>query len=812
MWLHYLKVAVRASLADRFFSLVNLAGLAVGLASAAFIFLYVRNEYSYDSWLERPETLFRIDTVETSPGQAPIEIAQAPGPLKAALLKDFPQVEDAARAYVAPASVVRDGRPFSEELLVADPNFFALVGLPFAAGTPERALRGTGSVAISARAAEKYFGRAGAVGGRLTILAPEPRDFTVSAVFATVPDNSHMAFDVVIPFDSYFAAAKDEEIRAIPDAWNGAYFHTYVRLRDGAAAAAVERGLPAFVDRHLPSWLSDLAAGSPDPFYRFRLVPVRDVHFDGAALAAMKPPASRPAVLAVSTVAGLILLIASINFANLTTARSTLRAREVALRKAVGAKRRQILVQFLGEALLVTLCAGLIALALVELTLPYLRGPLGLPASVLERNPWELWAGLGALVLATAIGSGLYPSLVVARIRPARVFNRDPVRHGGGALRNLLVVLQFAISIGLIAATIVMLLQARFTSQAELGFDPENLLVVRVPDGPRREAAARSLSEAVARHGDVLDVALSSAVPSDQSEDNVAVRLPDAVKPVVLGFHKVDSRFFRTYRVEPLSGRTAAMRQAGAAAADGEQSASAVVNRKALDRLGITDPADAIGMVVRGSDTAYTLVGVVPDLHFRSLHEPVREEMFVLDGAPGGAVTIRYRTRDLPGLLRFVEQAWRERVPDRAIDRLFVDEALDALYARERRQTSLLGMFAGVAIVLSCLGLLAMAAFAVQRRTREIAIRKVLGARSRDIARLLLWEFSRPVLIANAIAWPAVWWLMRDWLNRFAYRIDLPLFAFVLAGLAALLIALLAVGAHIWKVARTSPIAALRYE
>ncbi len=526
MWAHYFKVALAVSLRDRFFSALNLMGLAVGLASVAFIFLYVKNEFSYDSWLPRHENLYRIDTVETAPGQESLEIALAPGPLKAALIKDFPQIEDIARAYVAEGSVLRGAQPVDEDILVADPNFFTLVGLPFTAGNAEQALGGTGSVALSAEAATRYFGRADVVGERLTLMVPQPRDFVVSAVFETIPDNSHMAFDVVIPFEGYFGAAA-EEIAAILENWGGAYFHTYVRLRPGSDASALERRLPAFVDRTLPQWITEAIKAPAHEFYQFSLVPVRDLHFDGAAAAAMKPPSSRTNVLAMATIALLILLIASINFANLTTARSTLRAREVALRKAVGAKRRQILVQFLSEAIFVTTCAGLVALAIVELTLPYVRQLLGLPPGFSQPGQWQLWVGLIVLVLVTAIGSGLYPSIVVSRIRPALAFNREYVRRTGGAVRGALVVLQFAISIGLIAATLVMLMQTRFARETELGFDKENMLVLRVPEG--RAAIARSLADAVERHPDVAAVTLSSAVPSELSSDNFSVRLPNEV-------------------------------------------------------------------------------------------------------------------------------------------------------------------------------------------------------------------------------------------------------------------------------------------
>jgi len=803
MWRHYLTIALRALFADRFFTFVNLTGLSVGLAAVAFIFLHVSHELGHDAWLPGHETLYRVDTVETHPGRAPLEIARAPGPMRDALPKAFPEIAGVARAYPTPGSVVRGAEPFRETILVADPNFFELMRLPLKAGDPARALAAPGSVALSARAAEKYFGTSDAVGRRLTVRTPEPRDTTVAAVFATLPADSHMAFDVVVPFDAYFGVA-GEDVRSIPDNWGGAYFHTYVRLAPGARASDVEARLPAFVDRNLPGWLTDLLKTRPRDFYRFRLVPARGVHFDGGALAAMKPPGSRTALGVLSGVALLILAIAAINFANLTTARSTLRAKEVALRKVVGASRRQIFVQFLGEALLTTALAGLLGLSLVELTLPYVAGGLGLGAGDLRADGWRLWGGLAFVVLVTAIVAGLYPSMVVSRVRPALVFNRDHARAAGGAVRGLLVVAQFAVSIALVAVTIGMALQMRFARELDLGFDEANLLVVRVPEGPGQAGLARAFRDAAARLPGAVDAALSSAVPSDPSEDNISVRVPGAARPVQVGYHRVGPDFFRTYGVTPLAGRATSTRGADEARRD------AVINAAAVKRLGFASRAEAVGQIRQVGSTAFAIVGVVPDLHFRSLRDEVRDELYAIEDEPGGVVTIRFRTDDLPGFLAAVDGAWRERAPAEPIDRAFLDDALAALYAREAGQARLVGVFSGVAILLSCLGLLAMAAFAAQRRTKEIAVRKVLGARTGDVVRLLLWQFSRPVLLANLIAWPVAWLVLRRWLDGFAYRIDPPAVAFVGASLAALGVALAAVGLHAWKVARTSPALALR--
>ena len=799
MWLNYLRSAVRTLAVDRFFAFVNLLGLSIGLASVVAISLHVQAELGHDSWLPEHDRLFRVDTMETIPGREALAIAHAPGPLREALTRDFPQIEAVTRGFSTPLNVRRGGETFAEEVLVADPDFFSVLGLPFVAGSTERALASPYSIALSARAAEKYFGPANPIGRRLTVLVPEPREFTVGAVFETIPQASHMAFDVVIPFASYFRPSGDGAM-TIPENWGGAYFHTYARLRDPAGVDAVRAGLPAFTDRHLPQWITDQLQVPAHQFYQFKFVPVRDVHFDGAPIGAMKPTGDRTAVAALAGVAGLILLIAGINFANLSAVRSLLRGREVALRKVLGARRRQILALFLVDAAVMTAIAGLLALALVELAMPWLNAWLGAGADLPPPSQWQIWAGLLFLVLVTAAAAGFYPSLVASGIRPAEIFRHGRASAGGGRVRGVLVGLQFAISIALIAVTLVMAIQTRFARDMDLGFDRDNMLIVRVPEGPEQEALARSFRDMMARRSDVAGASLSSAVPSDRSEDNISVSRPGAVRPVQLGYHRVDSGFFETYRVAPLAGRTESMRHAG----------DAVVNRSALRKLGYDQPAGAIGEVLRAGGTPYTIVGVVPDLHFRSLHEPVRDELYVLDEAAGGVISIRYRGGDPAGFLAAVDRSWSALAPDKPIDRQFLDEQLDSLYARERSQAGLLSLFSAVAVILSCLGLVGMAAFAIQRRTREIAIRKVMGARSADIARLLLWQFSRPVLLANLIAWPVAWLVLSRWLNGFAYRIDMPFWAFLAAGAAALLIAWLAVGAHTLKVSRQHPIKALR--
>ena len=813
MLIHDIRFAVRIMMRDRFFALANLIGLAIGLAAAAFIFLYVRNEFGYDRWIPDHETLYRIDTVETVPGQSPVEIAQAPGPLPAALQAAFPQIAESSRAYVTETSALRGADPLPVRVLAADPNFLAMLGLPMADGSAATALRDPGSLALSRTAAVRLFGTDEAVGRRATLMLPEARDFVVAAVFEDVPRNSHLDLEVVVPFAAYFGTGS-EAVRAIPTNWGGAYFHTYVRLRPGASPADFAAQMPAFVDRSLPQWLTGLLKTAPHEYYQFRFVPVRDLHFDGAAVGALRPPADRGRVVALALVAMLILLVACVNFANLTMARAMLRSREVALRKVLGADRRRIFRQFVGEALVVTALAGLIALALIELLLPWLTAAFGLPSDALAGDRLVLLPAMGGLVFLTALGACLYPALAVARISPATVFNRDHAQRTAGAVRSLLVVAQFAVAIGLTILVLVMALQTRFVEDAGLGFAEERLMVIRVPEMDGRDDAARGLRDALARRPEVLHVSRSSAVPTDESEDKIAVDLPGTAKPIQLGLHTVDGDFFETYGLAPLAGRLPDVApldpdaERGGALEAGPQ--PVLINRKAVAELGFATADAAIGRTIRSGSTLFSVRGVVPDMHFRSLHDSVRPELYRLRADAGPVLTLRLRDGDPAPLVAAVERLWRERLPGRVLDRFFLDDRIEALYGEERRQATLLTMFAVLAILLSCLGLLAMTAFAAARRTREIAIRKVLGARTRDIVRLLLWQFTRPVLVANVIAWPVALFAARDWLDRFAYRIELPLWAFPAAGLAALAIAALAVGRHSVAVAQTPPALALR--
>ncbi|MEA1671950.1 FtsX-like permease family protein [Nitrospirillum sp. BR 11163] len=378
----------------------------------------------------------------------------------------------------------------------------------------------------------------------------------------------------------------------------GSYFFTYVRLKPGADAASIEERLPDFVDRTLPSSLTRLLKGAPHDFYRFRLIPVTDVHFDGGEIGAMKPPESRATLLALTVVALLILAIAAINFANLAMARSMVRTREVALRKVLGASAVQVMAQFLVEAMLLTVIGCFVGLVAIELARPTLTARLGLESAALRLTDWRLWAGVGLLVPFTALVSGGYPAAAVSRTKPAQALNREAGRRRTNSVRSLLVIGQFAVSIALIAITATVSMQLHFARNVDLGFRPDNLVILRVPDDANRSHVGLALKEAMARIPGVADASLSSAVPFDPAEDNISIALPGAAKPVAVGYHVVDADFFATYGVAPSAGRvTATLTADQAEAALPVQ--PAVINMAAVTRLGFSSPVSAVGQTIR---------------------------------------------------------------------------------------------------------------------------------------------------------------------------------------------------------------------
>jgi putative ABC transport system permease protein len=835
MWRNYLTVGFRALAKNRTYAFINIFGLALGLAACLMILLYVRYELNYDKWLPNGENVYQLQTFydDRQSGEE-LKLQMSAYVAGEALKKDFPQIERMVYASGGGATVIRNGEALSVEnaSLVGGP-FFDVVPLPLVKGDPATALSEVGSVALSQSEATRLYGARDPIGQTLTVMVRgKPDDRRVTAVFKDLPKNSHMRWNMLTRYDPVSWNAEN------PDAltqWGWQSGWHYVALKPGTDPETIHAQLPAWEKRNIPDEdFGDRKFNAGDD-QDYRLVNVRDVHLGEAQSGAQTPGNDRRTIITFGIVAALILGMACVNFTNLATARASQRAREVALRKVLGADRKQLIVQFLGESILVAALAMVVALAMVELLLPFFSGFLDADLSIAYWGSDGLVLPIVALVLLVGAAGGLYPAFYLSRFQPAQVLkaNKSSAEAAGsGRLRNILVVAQFAVSIGLIICTAIVYAQTVYAQTSDPGFQRQGLLQVEGIGRRQLVPLGETLKQEVARVDGVVAVGRTNIGIATGTSMNTGVQVPGRGEPVNIGTYAIDHDFFRTMGIGLIAGRSFDQsrpmddatlpfpEQPDAVRAQiARGGVNVVINALAAKRIGFDDPRAAVGKQFKAAlaDEEYGLVpiniiGVVRDSRFRSIRDPIDPIMFRIDKSSLAQMMVRYDSPAPDRVRSDVERIWKRIATDAPFDGRFSDDIVAELYEAEQARAKTFAGFALLAVVVACLGLFGLAAFTAERRTKEIGIRKVLGARSRDIVRLLAWQFSKPVIVANLIAWPVAWWVMRDWLNGFDARISLGPTPFLVAGLLALVIAVGTIAGHAFKVARSNPIHALRYE
>ncbi len=836
MWRNYLVTGFRSLVRSRTYAVINVAGLAIGLAACLMVLLYVRNELNYDGRLPDAARTFQLQQW-VSPGAQTLYGGgtQMTSYISGQRLRDFPQVEQVVYVGKVQPVILQNGQgTVSENFVYVDGPLFDVLRLPFLRGDPGTALNAPGRMVLTRTEALRRFGTIDVVGRTLGIVTGRgATDYQITGIVEDPPRDSHLALSVVARVD--FPTLYGSPNAPFLTQWMPKNGWVYARLRAGADVAEIMRQMPAWERRNIPDEVSGGQRTNPGTNIDWRLVNVRDVHL-GDAGDGMRPINDRGTILALSIVGLLILALAVVNFVNLSTARASQRAREVSLRKVLGASRRQLVVQFLGESLLVTALATVIALALVELLLPPVNAFVDAELSLHYTGEGGLLLPIIGLVLLVGGAGGLYPAFVLSRFRPASVLkaNQSAAEASGtGRLRNILVVTQFAVSIGLIICTSVIYAQTAFARTVDPGYHRDGILQIgNIYRSAMRPVRERMLREIAAVEG-VTSVGQSTIGVATWGMENMVVTAPGATEGVEFELHRVDTGFFRTMGVPVLAGRGFAERQAmddstvppdaedqdAAVAAMAHRGYNVVLNARAARQLGFSDPGQAIGRTLMADDgdvetvgrTPVTVIGVVGDSRFRSIRDPVAPTIFLYDRFQPSWLLVRYSGN--PAAVRErIEAVWKRIAPQVPFEAQFSDDIIRQLYNGEETRGIVFAVFAGLAILVASLGLFGLAAFAAERRTREIGIRKVFGATVRDIVKLLAWQFSKPVVIANLLAWPVAWWVMRDWLNGFDARVNLGPEPFVLAGLVALVIAVGTVAGHAIRVARANPIVALRYE
>jgi putative ABC transport system permease protein len=819
MFRNYLAAALSNLARNRLYASLTVAGLAIGFAAALLIGLYVRDELTYDQFIPGHERTYRITQSIQLEASAPIHTSLTPMMLVEPLRLDFREIEAAGRvspAYFPPTLRRGDVLIAEQNFVWADPDIFKVLPLPVLAGQLDGALDAPDSLVLTRSAARKYFGQDAPVGRTLQV---DGQPMRVTAVLRDFPSNSDIPGDVWA--STRAPRSTVSQFGAINDSGNNT-LATFVRLRPGGTAAAIQPHLAEFVRRRLPT---PLGVGAMRRSLQF--APLTQLHLQPDLQGAFnaKPPVDLGVVMAIGATGVLIVLVAAINFVTLMTARASRRAVEVGVRKAAGATRRDLIVQFLGEALLYVLLGGLLAVALAELALPAFNALLQRKMVLDYVGDPGLAAVIVSVVLATALLAGAYPAFVLSAFRPAATLKGGPTQTGGGArLRAGLVIAQFAVLISLVIVAITITRQTLFALNEGMRVDKDQ--VVLLFSQPCLEA----MRDEAARLPGVRSAACASATSLNLSDNHDSMTF--AGRRVDLNAQGVDFTFFDVFSVKPLHGRLFDRgRAADGPSAAGASGQPVVINEAAARRLGFASSAQAVGRTIqwhglwdesqrRASPVPPTLrssqvIGVVPDFTLGSVRQAIPPTIFAVgrNQPPDSVgVAVKLEGRHTPETLASLDGLWKRLGGGRPLLRVFVDQFTMRLYIDTIVQGATIAAAAIVALSIAGLGLFALSAYTTERRTKEIGVRKAMGASTTDILRLLLWEFTKPVLWANLIAWPAAWLVMNWWLQGFAYRVDLAAWTFAVATLAATAIALATVFIHALKVARARPVAALRYE
>jgi putative ABC transport system permease protein len=829
---NYLLVGFRALTKNKVYAGINILGLAIGMAACLMILLFVRNEFSYDRTLPNVENSYELQTRYTSRETGQIDAMQMTSYVAGQRFKkDFPQVDKLVYALGGSPIILKDGQASTaDDVILVDGPFFDVVQLPFLQGDPKTALSQTGSVVLTEKEALKRFGKVNVIGQTLTMVSRGvTTDYRITGILKDVPKNSSFRLSIIGRVDLNALFADQPEFLT---AWGWQSGWVFFSLKPGTDPATLAAQLPAWEKRNIPDETVDGVRTNDGDDQDWRLVNLRDIHLGEAQRAAMSPGNDMTTVYTFAVIALLILGMACVNFTNLATARASQRAREVALRKVLGASRKQLIGQFLGESVLVAAIAMLVALAIVELLLPSFSAFLDADLKLTYFGREGVALPVVGLVLLVGIAGGIYPALILSGFQPARVLKANKSAsdaQGSGRLRSILVISQFAVSIALIVCTAVIYTQTLYAQSVDPGFRRDGILQIENLNRRQIAPVKQTVIDEIKRIDGVSSVALTSIGVDTRNTQNRGFKIDGRNQLVGLGTYAIGPGLFDTMGIKLLAGRALDKRMMDDAttptpsAPAAEQALATrglnvVMNQLAIKRLGFSDPQSAVGKTVKTSMvdsskyglTPVTIVGVVQDSRFRSLRTPLDPIMFFQDDSPDYLV-VRYHG-DPQAVRSKIEAVWRRIARDVPFEAKFSNDIVHDLYKADRARAQIFAAFALLAVIVGCLGLFGLAAFTAERRTKEIGIRKVLGARTRDIVRLLVWQFSRPVLIANLIAWPVAWWMMRDWLNGFDDRVALGPMPFVGAGALALVIAVVTIGGHAIRVARANPINALRYE
>jgi putative ABC transport system permease protein len=817
---NYFKIALRTLWKHKGYSFINIAGLALGMACTLFILLWVQDELSYDRFHANAKTIYRIEQDQKG-GQGKFHVNVTPYGMAAALKTEIPEVQETTRQPFMGTLLVRYGENafYENRIIAVDSSFLRMFTFPAIRGNAGTALNEPGSLVLTEKLARKYFGAEDPIGKSVTVNNSFP--VTVSAVLKDIPTNSIFAFDALLPTEFLKNLGVD-----IND-WNSNSIMTFVQLKKGVAAAAVDGKITRLNREHqLSNWRGDDAnwkriQADPEQLKQYNsytgpdytLMPLVDINLFGYGGFARNNMGIQY-VRTFSAIALFVLLIACINFMNLATARSANRAKEVGLRKVVGAIRRTIAGQFYGESILTAVLAGLTAVILVVLLLPAFNALSGKHMAVASLFAPAFLLGILAVTLVTGFIAGSYPALFLSSFQPVKVLKG---RAGGGArsaaFRKILVVVQFGLSILLLIGMGVVSHQINFMRGKKLGYDKDQLIYM-----PLRGDAVKTyqaLKDKILRDPRIAGVTGSNMAPTGFGSNSWGATWDgkDPNQRYLIGMALVDFDFPETMKIGMAAGRPFDKKYSA------DRSGSFLVNEGVAKLMGL-DPAAAVGKQFNFIGIKGPIVGVMKNFHYQSVRASIEPLALVLtpkefQSNPFSNVNfavVRLKAGDVQGSLDSVRASWQAINSRYPFDYRFFDQDFDQMYRADERMGSVLKVFAALAVIIACLGLFGLASFTAEQRTKEIGVRKVLGASVPEIVVLLSKEFAKWVLAANVLAWPLAYLAMRNWLQAFAYKAGIAWWLFALAGAGALIVALLTVSFQAVRASHLDPARALKYE
>jgi len=797
MLINYFKNAVRILISQRFYSFINIVGLSIGITACILVLLYVKNDLSYDKYHKNAENIYRIEFSITQEGNTN-HLAQSQALLGPTLKNEYPEIKKISRIYFSERSLVKAGdkNNFEDRIVYADSAFFEIFSYKPVAGDITQFLKKPNSIILTESTAKRYFGKDDPLGK--TIEIDNQYSFEVTGVIKDVPVRSHFKFDFIATYSSL----DKQPVAGYFPQW-GATFgsYTYMLADKGFDPKAFEKKTENFFSNYIKSY---------EGGWRVLTRPLLDIHLNSHSGDEIEENSSMSRIIIISSIALFILLLACINFVNFSTARSSERAREIGMRKVIGAARFQLVQQFIGESVLFSLASLLISIFTVKLLMPSFSSLVGTEIGIEYNSDWTTMLLILGGVLAVGILAGLYPALVISSYKPVKVIKGDysanSCKNKASYLRKGLVVLQFSISIILIAGTLIVNLQLRYLRNYNMGFDKEYMIVL--PAYGKVGNNYKTIKNELRSIPGVLSAAAGRGAPTSSKNIGTECR-PNGNSNNIGAFgievNSVDYDYMNHFGVKLVAGRYFSEDFPG------DFPNAMVINEKMVRSLGFKNAQDVLGKSysIQLNEYKPEIIGVIKDFNSSSLHNEITNQVFMTNPNWFKEFIVKVKSENMSSTINSLKEVWAKFFPQYPFEYSFLDESIDKMYKSEEKYSKVISTFSFVALLIACLGLFGLASFIAEQRKKEIGIRKVQGASIKSIVQLVSNEFMILVIVSNVIAWPIAYYFMKKWLISFAYRIDISVWTFIGSGLLALLIAMLTVSFQAVKAALANPVNSL---